>query len=211
MKIKNCIQLFLSLFLVSFYSYGSSAGSTSRLSKSQKKVKRRLEKELAELMAREVPMIRKTQQSGKKRKKKEIISSLENLGFQAFPLRDIFHWRVVMVGAKSTPYEGVQFYLGMDFSQGYPFKAPKVFFLNRCYHPNVMLTTGEICVDLLKEAWSPAMNVSGLLNSLRSLLSDPDPSSALNLEAATIWSESMEKTNKALSLGNKIKKIKKGN
>jgi len=48
-------------------------------------------------------------------------------------------------------------------------KPPQVRFESTCFHPNVDLH-GNICLDILKEKWSPALSVSTVLVSLQSLL-----------------------------------------
>jgi hypothetical protein len=45
-------------------------------------------------------------------------------------------------------------------------------------------TGPQICLDLLQDAWSPCHNVCSLLASIQSLLTDPEPNSAANPEAA---------------------------
>jgi ubiquitin-protein ligase len=60
----------------------------------------------------------------------------------------------------------------------YRFSAPKVVFITRLYHPNVS-DSGAICVDLLKNHWSPALSLFKVMLSLSSLLTDPNPSASL--------------------------------
>jgi ubiquitin-conjugating enzyme E2 C len=54
------------------------------------------------------------------------------------------------------------------------------------WHPNVDLA-GNICLDILKDAWSAALSVSTVLLSLQSLLGEPNPASPLNAQAAAQW------------------------
>ena len=48
---------------------------------------------------------------------------------------------------------------------------------------------GQICLDILQNAWSPIYDVSAVLTSIQSLLCDPNPSSPANSEAARMFQE----------------------
>jgi ubiquitin-conjugating enzyme E2 D/E len=58
---------------------------------------------------------------------------------------DVAKWNVKILGPENTPYYGGVFILFMDFSQGYPFKAPRINFKTKVYHPNIRTESGEIC------------------------------------------------------------------
>jgi ubiquitin-conjugating enzyme E2 D/E len=101
-----------------------------------------------------------------------------------------------------SPYAGGVFFLDIHFPHDYPFKPPKVRGINflqqhaarwqqrqtltsftalqvtfrtRIYHCNIN-SSGSICLDILKDQWSPALTVSKVLLSICSLLTDPNPS-----------------------------------
>lgn len=42
-------------------------------------------------------------------------------------------------------------------------------------HPNISSQTGAICLDILKDQWSPALTIKTALLSLQALLSSPQP------------------------------------
>eukprot|EP00485_Elphidium_margaritaceum_P007373 CAMPEP_0202688140 /NCGR_PEP_ID=MMETSP1385-20130828/3671_1 /ASSEMBLY_ACC=CAM_ASM_000861 /TAXON_ID=933848 /ORGANISM="Elphidium margaritaceum" /LENGTH=147 /DNA_ID=CAMNT_0049343039 /DNA_START=96 /DNA_END=539 /DNA_ORIENTATION=- len=86
---------------------------------------------------------------------------------------DLFKWRAMIMGPSDSPYEGGVFLLDMTFPDSYPFKPPKVKFVTKIYHCNIN-DKGGICLDLLKDAWSPALKVSQLLLSIQSLLTEPN-------------------------------------
>jgi len=104
---------------------------------------------------------------------------------------DIFSWKATLLGPTGTPYEGGIFYLKIFFTPDYPFKPPKITFETKIYHPNIN-SVGAICLDILKDNWSPALNISKVLLSICSLLSDPNPDDPLVSDIANIY-----KSNKA--------------
>merc|ERR1712072_611013 len=61
-------------------------------------------------------------------------------------------------------------------------------FLTKMFHPNIY-SNGEICLDILQNQWSPIYYIFAILTSIQSLLTDPNPNSPANSEAAQLWSE----------------------
>eukprot|EP00192_Tetraselmis_astigmatica_P014975 CAMPEP_0117659928 /NCGR_PEP_ID=MMETSP0804-20121206/6691_1 /TAXON_ID=1074897 /ORGANISM="Tetraselmis astigmatica, Strain CCMP880" /LENGTH=152 /DNA_ID=CAMNT_0005466613 /DNA_START=300 /DNA_END=755 /DNA_ORIENTATION=+ len=72
---------------------------------------------------------------------------------------DLFHWQATIMGPSDSPYSGGVFFVNIHFPPDYPFKPPKVSFKTKVYHPNVN-SQGSICLDILKEQWSPALTIS---------------------------------------------------
>lgn len=107
---------------------------------------------------------------------------------------DITHWTAVIIGPIGTPYENGILNLNIEFPEDYPFKPPHIKFTSKIWHPNVS-TSGGICLDILKNNWSPALTVSKILLSICSLLADPNDSDPLNSEAAQQHRTNIEEYN----------------
>jgi len=105
---------------------------------------------------------------------------------------DLFNWQGTIIGPSETPFEGGIFKIIINFPTDYPFKAPKVKFDTKVYHPNVN-ASGQICLDVLKDQWSPALTIPKVLLSICSLLSDPNPSDPLVPDIATLYVKDRKK------------------
>lgn len=110
--------------------------------------------------------------------------------------QDIFRWKATIIGPEGTPYHGGVFNLSIHFSPEYPFKSPKINFQTKIYHPNIN-SAGQICLDILKTEWSPALTISKVLLSICSLLNDPNPDDPLVSDIANEY-----KTNRAKFIEN---------
>jgi len=105
---------------------------------------------------------------------------------------DLFQWQATIMGPADSPYAGGVYFLNIHFPADYPFKPPKLQFTTRIYHPNIN-ANGSICLDILKDQWSPALTISKVLLSLSSLLTDPNPDDPLVPEIAQIFKTDREK------------------
>ena len=105
--------------------------------------------------------------------------------------QDQFHWQATIMGPDDSPYTGGVFFLNIHLPPDYPFKPPKVTFTTKIYHANIN-SNGSICLDILKDQWSPALTISKVLLSISSLLTDPNPDDPLVPEIANLY-----KTNRA--------------
>jgi peroxin-4 len=64
---------------------------------------------------------------------------------------------------------------------------PAVRFVTPIVHPNINLETGEICLDLLGDAWTPAYSVLETVRAVRDgLLPYPEVDSPLNVDCAAL-------------------------
>jgi ubiquitin-conjugating enzyme E2 D/E len=103
---------------------------------------------------------------------------------------NIYKWEAVIFGPTDSPYEGGVFKLSIEFPEDYPFRAPHVRFNTRVYHPNIN-ASGSICLDILKEKWSPALSISKVLLSIESLLTDPNPNDPLVPDIANLYKKDL--------------------
>jgi len=113
----------------------------------------------------------------------------------------------VIIGPADTPFEDGTFRLVMHFDEAYPNKPPGVKFISQMFHPNVY-GTGELCLDILQNRWSPTYDVAAILTSIQrfvfdvrnsangaeiancdSLLNDPNTSSPANVEASNLYKD----------------------
>jgi len=99
---------------------------------------------------------------------------------------DVYTWDAMIVGPSDSPYAGGIFNMEIHFPSDYPFKPPKVVFKTKIYHPNVS-AHGAICLDILKDQWSPALTVGKVLLSICSLLTDANPKDPLMPEIADMF------------------------
>lgn len=113
-------------------------------------------------------------------------------GCSAAPIAEdhMLIWRASVIGPDESPFEGGVFQLRMVFGEDYPLKPPKVKFVTEVFHPNVYVG-GDLCLDILQDAWSPAQTVGSILTSIRSLLDDPNIASPANVDAAKLYRDDL--------------------
>jgi ubiquitin-conjugating enzyme E2 D/E len=122
---------------------------------------------------------------------------------------NLFNMEVCFLGPKDSHYEESINLITINIPKEYPHKSPNMKFQNKIYHPNIS-TDGSICLDILKDNWKPIYTLRTVIMSLMSLLSDPNPDSPLNGEAARLYKDSLksdkgrrEYLNKVLTHGEK--------
>ncbi|CUM55929.1 uncharacterized protein AC631_01666 [Debaryomyces fabryi] len=97
---------------------------------------------------------------------------------------DLTHLNGYFRGPPGTPYEGGLFQVDINIPNEYPFKPPQMKFSTKIYHPNISSVTGAICLDILKDAWTPILTLKSSLISLQSLLQSPEPNDPQDAEVA---------------------------
>ncbi|PIA14767.1 ubiquitin-conjugating enzyme [Coemansia reversa NRRL 1564] len=124
---------------------------------------------------------------------KRILKEIERLnrdpvpGIEVNTIEDnIRYFNVIMCGPSKSPYEGGRFKLELFLPEEYPMSPPKVRFLTKMYHPNID-KLGRICLDILKDKWSPALQIRTVLLSIQALLSAPNPDDPLANDVADQW------------------------
>ena len=58
-------------------------------------------------------------------------------------------------------------------------------FETKIWHPNISSQTGAICLDILKDEWSPALTIRTALLSLQALMCAPEPNDPQDAVVAT--------------------------
>ncbi|KAG0186746.1 hypothetical protein DFQ28_007367 [Apophysomyces sp. BC1034] len=87
---------------------------------------------------------------------------------------DLDQYYAVILGPPGTAYEGGKFLIDIHLGDDFPFRPPRVKFL----------TAGAICLDILKNNWSPAMTLKTVLLSLQVLLASPVPDDPQDAQVA---------------------------
>ena len=95
-------------------------------------------------------------------------------------------WRAWVAGPTDTPFEGGVFELELNIGVRYPLAPPVVRVTTPLFHPNIHDRTGEVCLDILKEAWSPAWTLVSVVRAVRALLAAPNADSPLNCDAGNL-------------------------
>ncbi|KAI8461012.1 ubiquitin-conjugating enzyme/RWD-like protein [Phakopsora pachyrhizi] len=100
---------------------------------------------------------------------------------------DLSRLRGKFPGPLNSPYEGGTFEVSIEIPKMYPFEPLKMKFITKVYHPNVSSQSGAICLDILKDAWSPVLTLKTTLVSLQSLLCSPEPNDPQDAEVAKVY------------------------
>ena len=89
-------------------------------------------------------------------------------------------------------YQGGTFIIDIAIPPDYPYKPPKMRFDTKIWHPNISSQTGAICLDILKDEWSPALTIRTALLSLQALLCNPEPDDPQDAVVASQYKNNRE-------------------
>lgn len=98
---------------------------------------------------------------------------------------NIRHWKGNIKGPIDTCYQGGVFIIDIVIPDDYPFKPPKMKFDTKIWHPNISSVTGAICLDILKNEWTPALTIRTALISLQALMCAPVPDDPQDAQVAS--------------------------
>lgn len=128
----------------------------------------------------------------------DIGRSDDESGVQAVPVdsSNNRHLTGTIRGSTGTPYEGGVFNIDIKIPAGYPFEPPKMRFISKIWHPNISSQTGAICLDILKDQWSPALTIKTALLSLQALLCAPEPDDPQDAEVARMYKNDRDEYNR---------------
>ena len=108
---------------------------------------------------------------------------------------DLLNIYIMFPGPEVEPYQNSNFVLHFKFdNMKYPFNPPQVTFMTKIYHPNIN-ENGVICLSVFQDNWTPAYRIFSVIKCIQSLLTDPNPSSPLNSEAARLYIDNRQKYN----------------
>ena len=94
---------------------------------------------------------------------------------------DWTHWRGEIIGSSGI-YEGGIFIIDIIVPRDYPFKPPQVKWKTMTWHPNIYRE--QVCIGILGKDWTPVQSLVDLVESLRFLLTNPNPHDPLNMAAS---------------------------
>ena len=121
------------------------------------------------------------------RKEAELCAASTDEFVQLKPdLGDATRWTAIIRGPPDSPYQDYLFTVSIEVSSDYPMVPPTMTFTTKIFHPNVHFATGEICIDILKKAWSPAWSLQSACRAITSILSEPVHDSPLNCDAGNM-------------------------
>uniref|UniRef100_A0A915PWA1 UBC core domain-containing protein n=1 Tax=Setaria digitata TaxID=48799 RepID=A0A915PWA1_9BILA len=139
---------------------------------------------------------------GTTRIKKEL-ADIQQIKLKLYKLEDAGKtdpnkWLVLLLPDR-WPYNVGGYKVEIEFKKEYPFKAPKIRFLTKMYHPNVN-EKGEVSLAMaLAENWKPSVKIDHLLTALAELLCSPQLGCVLRQDLAELYIKDADAYNRNAS------------
>ena len=80
-------------------------------------------------------------------------------------------------------WRGANFDFSFEIPNNWPYDRPVIKMITRIWHPNIS-EDGNVCLNILRDNYSPCQTISNLVQGLYFLFNEPNPNSPLNIEAA---------------------------
>lgn len=97
---------------------------------------------------------------------------------------DLFRFSIFI-----RPVEGYYklgtFKFTVEIGENFPIDPPRIKCTQKIYHPNIDLE-GNVCLNILREDWSPVLSLNLVLLGLNFLFLEPNPNDPLNKAAANV-------------------------
>ena len=106
------------------------------------------------------------------------------------------HWKGLITGPSDSPFVGGIFQIDIKIPEKYPYIPPKMQFDTKIWHPNISSQTGAICLDILKDEWSPALTIRTALLSIAAMLTSAEPKSPQDAVVAAQYENDINGYNK---------------
>lgn len=112
----------------------------------------------------------------------------DGIAFAQVGERDVGHYTLTLSFSEPTsPYYGQSYNVDIKLPRDYPITPPVCRFTTRIFHPNVRLSDGDICLNILKsEDWTPVMSLTQLGYALLALCNGPNCDSPHNCDAGNV-------------------------
>lgn len=95
---------------------------------------------------------------------------------------------IITIQPREGYYKNGKFRFSVGVTDNFPMEPPKIKCLQKIYHPNIDLE-GNICLNILREDWSPVLNLNLVIIGLNFLLLEPNSNDPLNKQAANVLSK----------------------
>mmetsp|Transcript_43485 Transcript_43485/g.103366 ORF Transcript_43485/g.103366 Transcript_43485/m.103366 type:complete len:153 (+) Transcript_43485:590-1048(+) len=124
------------------------------------------------------------------KEKKQIINNVID-GIFLLPSLKNKRYFFLIIGSQKIPIFSfhsniIEIYLPLT----YPLKPPIISFFSHTNHPNID-SLGRPCVDILKDGWSPALQIRTLVLSIQSFICNPNFNDPLDQKISKMFQKKM--------------------